>query len=193
MKFAAKSVTATVLHARMRQFRTIVNILTLREIHEFLNDCYAPITEAVLEHAGMIDRFSDDRIVAVFVSSQGHEDHAAHALCSALRIQERLTDVNITWRTALDFLVMFDIGIATGEVLSGNVGHPDKIQHTVIGRQVYLAAELAKLCRTYNVEILTDVATFDEAKESVQFRELGEKLILAYPEPVALFTPVTGS
>jgi adenylate cyclase len=114
-------------------------------------------------------------------------------LCSALRIQERLTDVNITWRTALDFLVMFDIGIATGEVLSGNVGHPDKIQHTVIGRQVHLAAELAKLCRTYNVEILTDVATFDEAKESVQFRELGEKLILAYPEPVALFTPVTGS
>ncbi len=193
MKFAAKSVTATVLHARMRQFRTIVNILSLQEIHEFLNDCYAPITEAVLEHAGMIDRFADDRIVAVFTSSQGHEAHAVNALHSALCIQERLTDVNITWRTALDFLVMFDIGIATGEILSGNVGHPEKVQHTIIGRQVHLAAELAKLCRTYNVEILTDVATFDETKGSVQFRELGEKLILGYPEPVALFTPLGGS
>ncbi len=189
MKFAANKVTATVLHARMRQFRTIVNILSLQEIHEFLNDCYAPITEAVLEHAGTIDRFADDRIVAVFASSQEHEDHAVDALQSAMRIQERLTDINITWRTALDFLVMFDIGIATGEVLSGNVGHPEKVQHTVIGRQVHLAAELAKLCKTHNVEILTDVATFNQARESFGFRELGEKLILGYPEPVALFTP----
>ena len=193
MKFAANLVTATVLHARMRQFRTIVNILSLREIHEFLNDCYAPVTEAVLEHAGTIDRFADDRIVAVFATSQGHGDHAANALHSAMRIQERMTDINITWRSALDFLVMFDIGIATGEVLSGNVGHPEKVQHTIIGRQVHLAAELAELCKSHNVEILTDVATFDATGESFTFRELGEKLILGYPEPVVLYSPVSES
>ena len=193
MKFAAQSIRATVLHARMRQYSTIVNILSLQEIHEFLNDCYAPITEAVLEHAGTIDRFTDDRIVAVFTSSQGHEDHAVKALNSALHIQARLTDINITWRTSLDFLVMFDIGIATGEVLSGNVGHPEKVQHTVIGRQVHLAAELAKLCKSHNVEILADVATFEKAREAFQFQELGERLILGFPEPIKLFSPVQES
>ena len=190
MKFAAQNINATVLHARMRQYSTIVNILSLQEIHEFLNDCYAPITEAVHEYTGTIDRFTDDRIVAVFASSQGHEDHAVNALNSALHIQERLTEINITWRTSLDFLVMFDIGIATGEVLSGNVGHPEKVQHTVIGRQVHLAAELAKLCKSHNVEILTDSATFEQAKETFQFQELGEKLILGFPEPIRLFSPV---
>ena len=102
----------------------------------------------------------------------------------------RLTEVNITWRTSLDFLVGIDIGIATGEVLSGNVGHPQKVQHTVIGRQVHLAAQLAKLCKSHNVEILTDVATFDHTRKTFEFHERGESLILGFPEPVALFSPI---
>lgn len=190
MKFAARTVTATVLYAHIRQYSTIVNILSLAEIHEFLNDCYAPITDAVLEHTGTIDRFADDRIVAVFADPGSAADNARNAVRSAGSIQQRLTEVNITWRTSLDFLVMVDIGIASGEVLSGNVGHPDKVQHTVIGRQVHLAAQLAQLCKSHNVEILTDIATFEHTHETFDFQERGESLILGFPEPVALFSPV---
>ena len=190
MKFAARTVTATVLYAHIRQYSTIVNILSLAEIHEFLNDCYAHITEPVLAHAGTIDRFADERIVAVFAAPESAPDNARNAIRSAGSIQQHLTEVNITWRASLDFLVMVDIGIASGEVLSGNVGHPDKVQHTVIGRQVHLAGQLAQLCRTHNVEILTDAVTFEGTREMFEFREFGEKLILGYPEPVAVFSPV---
>lgn len=190
MKFAARTVTATVLYARIRQYSTIVNILSLGEIHEFLNDCYAHITEPVLEHAGTIDRFADERIIAVFAAPGSAADNARNAVRSAGNIQQRLTEVNITWRTALDFLVGIDIGLATGEVLSGNVGHPQKVQHTVIGRQVHFAAQLAQLCKSHNVEILTDIATFEYTHETFEFQERGESLILGFPEPVALYSPV---
>jgi len=190
VKFAARTVTATVLYARIRQYSTIVNILSLGEIHEFLNDCYAVITEPVLEHAGTIDRFADERIIAVFAAPGSATDNARNAVRSAGNIQQRLTEVNITWRTSLDFLVGIDIGIATGEVLSGNVGHPQKVQHTVIGRQVHLAVQLAKLCKSHNVEILTDAATFEYTQKLFDFRERGETLILGFPEAVTLFSPI---
>lgn len=190
MKFAAREVNATVLHAKIRQYSTIVNILSLQEIHEFLNTCYAPITEAALEHGGAIDRFADERIVAVFSAPEAQEEAAVNALRCALRIQELMTDVNIAWRTSLDFLVMVDVGVASGEILHGNVGHPDKVQHTIVGRQVHLAGRLAKLCRVHNVEILTDIATFSRTGESFEFQELGEKLIMGFPEPIALYSPV---
>lgn len=193
MAFAAKKVCASVLFTDIRHFNKIVNILSLEEIHSFLNDCFGPIVEAVLKHEGTVDKFIGDAVMAVFGSLIRHEDDPFRAVKCALDIQKKTEEINIKWRKSLDFLVEIDIGICTGEVLAGNVGHTRKLQYTVVGKPVNLAAQLVHMCNAHNVEILIDEYTHEKTKDDFVFREIGEKLILGFIEPVQLYSPKTGA
>jgi adenylate cyclase len=189
--FAAKKVCASVLFTDIRYFNKIVNILSLEEIHSFLNDCFAPIVETVLKYEGTIDKFMGDAVMAVFGSSISHNDDSFRAVKCALDIQQKIEDINVKWRKPLDFLVEIDIGICTGEVLAGNVGHVKRMDYTVIGKNVNLAAQLVHMCNAHNVEILIDGQTYEKTKDDFVFKEVGEKLLLGFIEPVMLYSPKT--
>jgi adenylate cyclase len=187
--FAAKRVTATTLFTDLREFNKIINILSLEETHRFLNDIYAVIVESVHAHNGAIDKFIGDAVMAVFGGVTQRHDDAHNAVAAALKIQERIDEINVTWQQNLDFRITIDIGIATGEVLAGNVGHVKRMQYTVIGQSVNLAAQLTEKCKRYNVEILLDGATYECIKDSIDCKLIEEHLFLGFPKPVKLFTP----
>ena len=189
MALAAKKVCASILFTDIRYFNKVVNILSLEETHSFLNDCFAPIVESVLKYEGTVDKFMGDAVMAVFGSPISHNDDPFRALKCALDIQKRIEDINVKWRKPLDFLVEIDIGICTGEVLAGNVGHVKRMNYTVIGKNVNLAAQLVHLCRSHNVEILVDGQTYEKTKDDFVFKEIGEKLLLGFIEPVMLYSP----
>jgi len=188
-EFAAKKIIATTLFTDLREFNKIVNILTLKEVHSFLNDMYAPIVEAVLAHNGTIDKFIGDAVMAVFGSPTQHADDARNAVTAALAIQKRIDEINVAWQQNLDFRITIDIGIATGEVLAGNVGHVKRMQYTVIGQSVNLAAQLTEKCKRHNVEILLDGATHECIKDTIECKLVDEHLFLGFPQPVKLYTP----
>jgi len=187
--FAARKVIGTVLFTDIRYFNKIANILPLEDIHAFLNDCYEPIVDTILKYEGNVDKFIGDAVMAFFGSPRQHEDDPLRAVKCALDIQNEIEDINIRWRKSFDFLVEIDIGICTGEVLAGNVGHAKKLQYTVIGRPVNLAAQLVHMCRDHNVEILVDEQTYLRTKKDFPFREVGEKIIMGFVEPVLLYSP----
>lgn len=193
MVFAANKVCASVLFTDIRHFNKIVNILSLEETHSFLNDCFGPIVETVLKYEGTVDKFMGDAVMAVFGSVIRHEDDPFRAVKCALDIQKRIEDINVKWRKPLDFLVEIDIGICTGEVLAGNVGHVKRMDYTVIGKNVNLAAQLVHLCNAHNVEILIDGQTYEKTKDDFVFKEVGEKLLLGFIEPVMLYSPKTAA
>lgn len=187
--FAARKIMATTLFTDLREFNKIINILSLEEVHAFLNDMYEPIVEEVLEHNGTLDKFIGDAVMAVFGSPASFPEDALNAVQCAQAIQQRVNEINVTWRRSLDFLAVIDVGIATGEVLAGNVGHVKRMQYTVIGRSVNLAAQLTGMCKRHNVEILLDGTTHETIKEKIPCRQVGEHLFLGFPEPVQLYTP----
>jgi adenylate cyclase len=187
--FAARRVLGSILFTDIRYFNKIANILPLEEIHAFLNDCYKPVVDTVLEYEGNVDKFIGDAVMAFFGSPRQHDDDPLRAVKCALDIQKRIEDINIKWGGSFDFLVEMDIGICTGEVLAGNVGHIKKLQCTVIGKPVNLAAQLVHMCRDHNVEILVDKQTYQKTKNELTYREVGEKLIMGFVEPVRLYSP----
>jgi adenylate cyclase len=189
MNFAARRVNGSVLFTDIRYFNKIANILPLEEIHAFLNDCFQPIVDTVFQYEGNIDKFIGDAVMAFFGVPRPHEDDPLRAVKCALDIQKKTEDINVQWRKSFDFLVEIDIGICSGEVLAGNVGHTKKFQYTVIGKPVNLAAQLVHMCREHNVEILVDDRTFQETNRAVPYREIGEKLIMGFVEPVQLYSP----
>jgi len=188
-EFAVKRVTATTLFTDLREFNTIINILSLEETHRFLNDMYAPIVEAVHAHNGAVDKFIGDAVMAVFGSVSQHPDDARNAVVSALDIQKRIDEINVAWQQNLDFRITIDIGIATGEVLAGNVGHVKRMQYTVIGQSVNLAAQLVEKCKRHNVEILLDGTTYERIKDTIECKLVDEHLFLGFPKPISLYTP----
>jgi adenylate cyclase len=190
-EFAAKKITATTLFTDLREFNKIINILSLEETHAFLNDMYAPIVESVLAHHGTVDKFIGDAVMAVFGSPVQRSDDPINAVRCALAIQSRIDGINVAWQQNLDFRITIDIGIATGEVLAGNVGHIKRMQYTVIGQSVNLAAQLVEKCKRHNVEILLDGATFERVKDTIECQLVDEHLFLGFPEPVKLYTPQT--
>lgn len=187
--FAAKKVTATTLFTDLREFNKIANILSLEELHAFLNDMYEPIVEEVLNNNGSVDKFIGDAVMAVFGSPKSFPDDALNAVKCAIAIQKRIDEINVAWRQSLNFLAAIDIGIATGEVLAGNVGHIKRMQYTVIGRSVNLAAQLTGMCKRHNVEILLDDGTYEMIKDTISCKQTTEHLFLGFPEPVKLYTP----
>ena len=193
MDFAAHRVTGSILFTDIRYFNKIANILPLEEIHAFLNDCYKPVVDTVLEYEGNVDKFIGDAVMVFFGSPRQHDDDPKRAVKCALDIQKKIEDINIKWGGSFDFLVEMDIGISTGEVLAGNVGHIKKLQYTVIGKPVNLAAQLVHMCRDHNVEILVDTQTYQKTKNELSYREVGEKLIMGFVEPIRLYSPMTAA
>jgi len=190
MEFAGKRTNATILFTDIGNFNKIVNILSLEETHSFLNDCFAPIVETVFRYEGKVDKFIGDAVMAVFGVPSPHKDDPSRAVKCALDIQKKIEEINIKWRRPLDFLVQINIGISTGEIIAGNVGHIKRFDYTVIGGNVNLAAQIVHMCENFNVDILCDHRTYDSTKDNFEFKALGEKIILGFTEPVRLYSPI---
>ena len=188
-----REVNASLLFARVRDFARIVNILTLHETHEFLSDCTETVVNAAAKYHGSLANVTGDELRLMFASPNADEDYPRHAVICALNIQNKVNDISVKWRHALDFLVEFDIGISTGTILVGNVARGSKKMYTLIGKQVTLATQLAELCRDYNVNILTDSTTYDGAKDYFTFRRTGDRLLLGFTERIDLYTTVVSS
>ncbi|MDH4210675.1 MAG: adenylate/guanylate cyclase domain-containing protein [candidate division WOR-3 bacterium] len=193
MDAPSKQVNATLLFARVRDFARIVNILTLKETHEFVCDCAETVVNAAVKYHGSLANVAGDELRLMFASPNAEEDNPRHAVICALNVQNKVNDISVKWRHALDFLIEIDIGISTGTILVGNVARAAKKMYTLIGKHVTLATQLAELCRDHNVNIILDSATYEGAKDYFTFRKTGDRLLLGFTERIDMYTPVVSA
>jgi adenylate cyclase len=192
MNRPAKELHATVLLTVVRDYTRIVNILDLSETHAFLNDCADVVTRAAVASRGSLANVLGDQLYFVFGNPKAKFDNPKNAVMCALAIQNTADEISIRWRHALNFLVEVDVGISTGNIVVTNLGATPKNQYTLIGKNATLAAEMGKLCKAYNVNILLDTATYDNSKNYFTFRKVGNRPILGFTERIDLYTPLSG-
>jgi adenylate cyclase len=157
----------TVLMSDLKGFTTLTNErsragqseLHVRQLNEYLG----AMVEVITAHGGTVDKFIGDAVMAVFGSpvSRGVGQEAQAALRCALAMRASLADLNADWEgrgiTQLDS----GIGLASGEVMVGQIGSPRRMEFTVIGDTVNLAARLEALTRKLTVPVLFERATAD--------------------------------
>lgn len=129
------------------------------DVVAMLNRFFGIVVEEVDERGGLVNKFMGDAVLAVFGAPVPQDDHATSALATARRIAERLA--------AEVEEVRAGIGVSTGEVVVGNVGHEERFEYTVIGDAVNAAARLTELAKEVPGGVLTlgdslDSATDDE-------------------------------
>jgi len=142
LSLSGKRVKATMLFTDIRGFTSMSEVLEPEQVVAVINEYLTIQTERVFENKGVLDKFIGDSIMAVFGIPVPMHDDALRAVITAMEIRESVKGLNEIRAKADKQTVGIGIGINTGEVVSGNVGSPQKMDYTVIGDNVNLASGL---------------------------------------------------
>ena len=177
----------TVLFSDVRGFTTLSEHSTPEEVVHQLNEYFTRMVQVVFEHRGTLDKFVGDMVMALYGAPLDDEDHAEHAVQTALAMSVALNELNQEWqrqgRAALDI----GIGINTGDMVAGNIGSDTIMSYTVIGDAVNLGARLESLNKDYGTQIIISEATRARLKGRYAIRSLGEVVVKGKSQPVAIF------
>ncbi len=173
----------TVLMADLRGFTSLTLQRSregLTELHvSQLNAYLASMVEVITAHGGTIDKFIGDAVMAVFGSpvSRGVEAEARAAVRCALAMRRALGQLNRQWRQEGITCLDNGVGLASGEVMVGQIGSPRRMEFTVIGDTVNLAARLEALTRRLDAAVVFDRRTAEllAGDEGLAVETLGEQ------------------
>ncbi|MCX7935105.1 MAG: adenylate/guanylate cyclase domain-containing protein, partial [Planctomycetota bacterium] len=149
----------TVLFSDIRDFTSLAENMSARELSAFLNEYLTPMTGVILERRGTVDKFIGDAIMAFWGAPLANPDHAVHACRAALAMVERLSALQPRWQARGLPAIRIGIGINTGIMSVGNMGSAQRFSYTVIGDNVNLASRLEGLNKVYGTTILLAEST----------------------------------
>jgi adenylate cyclase len=180
----------TVLFADMRDFTTLAERLSPEQLLALLNRFMGAMVTAVVGHGGLVNKFGGDSLLAVFGTPLNpSEDHAAAGVRAALDMRRALEGLNRTAAEDGEPALRLGIGLATGPVVVGNIGGRERIEYTVIGAAVNLAARLERLTRDAETDILLHEDTYTAASRTLTLdaRALAPLDIRGLSDPVMAF------
>jgi len=181
-------VECSIVFADIRGFTALTEVLPAHRLLATLNRYLAAVLTEVAAEGGIVNKFGGDSVLAVFGSPLNPAvDHPARAVRAAVRMRRALADFNRGQAEAGLPTIRAGIGVATGDVIAGNVGSSRKVEYTVIGDAVNLAARLEELTRDLGVDILIAGPTADRAQGIAHLTPLGERAIRGRAEPVPVF------
>lgn len=144
LRLGGREVVATVMFTDLRGFTSTAESMPADEVIELLNKYLGEMSEAILAHGGTLLSYLGDGILAVFGAPLDQEDHADRALASSREmLDERLPRFNAWLRErSLGEGYKMGIGLNTGPIMSGNVGHTRRLEYTAIGDTVNTASRI---------------------------------------------------
>jgi adenylate cyclase len=158
------------------------------EVVSVLNRFFGVVVDEVDRHGGLVNKFIGDAVLAIFGAPVSNADHAACVLATARAMATRLEEEVPE--------IAAGIGVATGTVVAGNVGHELRYEYTVIGDAVNSASRLSELAKDVSGGVLamwdTVVAAADRGRtdESIHWERSGSAMLRGRSEKTALAVPV---
>jgi adenylate cyclase len=181
-------VECTVLFVDIRRFTGLAEVLPPARLIRTLNRYFERMLVVVEDEGGIVNKFGGDSLLAVFGSPLNPStDHAERGVRAALGMQVALADFNREQVDAEMPELHVGFGLATGELVAGNVGSERKLEYTVIGDPVNLAARLQELTPELGASILMSAETARRAGAIARLRPLGEIEVRGRAERVEVF------
>ncbi len=177
----------SVLFSDIRSFTTISEALGARETVAMLNEYFTYMIDVIFRHKGILDKYIGDAIMAIFGSPFPGPDDADNAVASANDMIRALRILNLGRMGQGHQEIKIGVGINTGELVSGNIGSPKRMDYTVIGDTVNLAARLEGATKTYGVQVLLSENTVKHLKKPGRHRELDLIQVKGKTQPVGIY------
>ena len=182
-----KNVEATVLFSDIRGFTTITEQLGAQGTVALLNEYFTLMVDCIQREAGFLDKFIGDAIMAAFGIPVAHDDDADRSVRTAIAMINELWAWNKVRIGEGKMPVDIGIGLNTDNVVSGTIGSKKRMDYTIIGDGVNLAARLESACKQYGAHILVSEFTYKQLRGTYYSRELDLVVVKGKTQPVAIY------
>jgi len=182
-----KQSVGTVLFSDVRSFTTITEELGAQGTVKLLNDYFTIMVDCITDEGGMLDKFIGDAMMCIFGTPVPHEDDPDRAVRAAIRMMTDLKVFNDKRSTEGKMPIDHGMGINTDSIVSGNIGSPKRMDYTVIGDGVNLAARIESACKQYGAHILISEFTYKAVKATYRTRQVDYVIVKGKTEPVGVY------
>ena len=182
-----KSSVATMLFSDIRGFTTFTEELGAQGTVTLLNEYFTVMVDCIQREEGMLDKFIGDAIMAVFGMPFSHDDDEDRGVRAAVSMIADLREFNREREARGQLAIDMGIGLNTDEIVSGNIGSPKRMDYTVIGDGVNLAARLESACKQYAARILISENTYKKLRGTYRSREVDKVIVKGKTEPVGVY------
>jgi adenylate cyclase len=179
----------TVLFADVRDFTSISESLSPKQVKDLINLFLTPMTRIIFEQRGTIDKYIGDMIMAFWGAPLNDPDHARLALDAALHMLRQLEDMEGELQARGFPKLHIGIGINTGIMNVGNMGSEFRRAYTVLGDAVNLGSRLESLTKFYQVPLIVGEATRETLSDYL-FRPLDRVRVKGKHQPVSIYQPL---
>jgi adenylate cyclase len=173
----------TVAFADIRGFTAVSEDTHPQELVRVLNTYLSIVIGAILRHDGMVNKFGGDSVMAVWNAPTPCADHPMRAVEAALEAQREIRALQESDPTLprMDF----GIGVNSGKAIAGNLGSENRLEYSVIGDCVNVAARLTGVAEGGKVWIGTE--TFEAVRGRIEVKLLEPVKVKGKREPVQAY------
>lgn len=182
-----KTQEATVMFSDIRSFTTISEKIGPQDTVCLLNEYFSIMVDIIFKYKGTLDKYIGDAIMAVFGAPFSTGEDPDRAVKTAIDMLEALGEFNRERKSEVKESISIGIGINSNEVLSGNIGSLKRMDYTVIGDGVNLAARLESANKLYGTSILMSEFTYKGLRDSYVCREVDLIRVKGKIRPVGIY------
>ena len=178
----------TVFFSDVKGFTAWTDKLEPEDTREFLNQYLSEMSKIACRWGGTIDKFIGDAIMIFFGAPEftSDKDHAVRCVKMAMEMQEKMRELRMEWEDlGYDEPLHIRIGINTGYATVGTFGSEDRLNYTIIGSSVNLAARLENACQPDRITI--GHATYSLIKNEIGCEPKGTIEVKGFSEPIKIY------
>lgn len=167
----------SVMFTDIRNFTHLTESVEPEVVVSFLNDYFSDMVEIVFRYGGTLDKYTGDGLMAVFGAPLPVNDSSGRAVMASIEMLAALERFNERQVDNPFGEIEMGVGIATGTVVSGNIGSLQRMEYTCIGDTVNTAARLEQINKELGTKIIICQSTYDALGNSVPAYAAGTQII----------------
>ncbi len=187
LKLGGEQREMTCIFSDIQGFSTISEGSSPEELVELLNEYLTEMTQIIQRHGGTVDKFEGDAIIAFFGAPLQQPDHALQACRAVIEMQVKGAEMRAQQQTRGKHELHTRIGVNTGLMVVGNMGSAQRMDYTIMGDAVNLAARLEGVNKEYKTYSMISQHTRQAIGEALEVRELDAIRVVGKSEPVRIF------
>jgi class 3 adenylate cyclase len=177
----------TVLFSDLREFTKLTESISPKEVVTVINTYFKEMANVITAHHGLVLQFVGDEIQAVFGAPVSLENHQQYAMDAALEMRRRLSRVNLQLTNQGYPPFQHGIGLHTGKVVAANIGSPQRLSYTMMGKTMNIASRIQELNKKYKTDILISAAVRKGLKQITVMNPLKPVVVKGISEPLQIY------
>jgi adenylate cyclase len=173
----------SLLFCDVRNFTGFASRSDAQDVVAAINELFETVVPIISGEGGHVDKFIGDGVLAVFGAPEAYDDHADRAVRAAVAIAERVNHAD-------GGLLDVGVGVNSGTVIAGSIGGAGRLNFSVIGDAVNVAARVEAATRETGDDVLITASTHDLLADAVAAERRGSRILKGKDEPVEIFAPV---